>query len=119
MKMLTFKQVRDADRYTLEKQQFPSIDLMEKASKACVDWLVEFPLLKKKKKLAVFCGLGNNGGDGVAIARLLSEKAISVEVYVIHYTDKTSDDFAINLERIRKIPAAKIRDIFAESQLRA
>ncbi len=115
MKLLTFQQLRDADRYTLEKQRIRSIELMERAAKACTDWLLKFPVLNRKKKVTVFCGLGNNGGDGLAIARLLSEKKIQVEVCIIRHSDKASEDFHLNLERIEKNVSIKISSIYSDT----
>ena len=67
----------------MHNEPIASIDLMERAAAACLQWLEENGYLGKK--IAVFCGKGNNGGDGLAIARLLAAKKFKVEVYIIKF----------------------------------
>ena len=70
MKILSLGQIREADVYTTKYEPIASIDLMERASKAFVDWFcVKFK--DRKQPIKIFCGLGDNGGDGLAIARML------------------------------------------------
>lgn len=99
MKILTTEQIRQADEFTIRNEPVASIDLMERASKAFVSKFLE--LQPEKKSVAVFCGTGNNGGDGLAIARLLFEKGWSVEIFTLGNTDKGSPDFKVNLQRIQ------------------
>ncbi len=69
--LLIAPQIREADAHTIANEPISSVDLMERASKAFVGWFINhFP--DKKTVIAVYCGTGNNGGDGLAIARLLS-----------------------------------------------
>lgn len=100
MKILAASQIRDLDAHTIQQQPISSLDLMERASRAFVRWLCA--RFDNRQPLVFFCGKGNNGGDGLAIARLLSSKGYGVAVYVVNYTDKTSDDFSKNLERLRE-----------------
>ena len=72
---------------------------MERAASGCTDWIAS--RFDTSFSFAVFCGLGNNGGDGLAIARLLSDKNYKVEVYIVRYSEKCSDDFLINEKRIK------------------
>ena len=74
MKVLSSSQIREADRYTMQHEPIASIDLMERASSACVTHLLE--LFPNTKHYSIYCGTGNNGGDGLAIARLLSKKKL-------------------------------------------
>ncbi len=70
MKILSAQQIREADKYTIEHEPISSLDLMERAAIACFRWIItRFP--KKENKILVFAGNGNNGGDGLVIARLL------------------------------------------------
>jgi ADP-dependent NAD(P)H-hydrate dehydratase / NAD(P)H-hydrate epimerase len=104
----TTEHLRAADAYTIQHEPIASLDLMERAAKVCANWIAEnFP---EGKRFVVFCGPGNNGGDGLAIARLLFEKGISVEVY--YSGDSFSADFSENLNRIKtmNIPHLKISD---------
>lgn len=101
MKILLSAQIRDADAYTIKHEPVPSIDLMERAATAFVNCFVEkYPI---NKKIMVFAGPGNNGGDGLAIGRMLLEKGYSVGVYVVGSGLKTSPDFRINLERLQAL----------------
>jgi NAD(P)H-hydrate epimerase len=74
---------------------------MERAATACVNWMVE--KFSAETDYTIICGVGNNGGDGLAIARLLIEKKINVQVAVIHYSENYSVDFKNNLARLEKI----------------
>jgi hydroxyethylthiazole kinase-like uncharacterized protein yjeF len=99
MKLFTAQQIRDADAYTIKHEPISSIDLMERASQKCVDWLVN--KYNKNFSFSVFCGVGNNGGDGLAISRMLLEKGYQVNCYVVEFSKNYSADFKINLERLQ------------------
>jgi ADP-dependent NAD(P)H-hydrate dehydratase / NAD(P)H-hydrate epimerase len=104
MKILTTQQIRLADQHTIEKEPISSIDLMERASLALFDALKR--RIKKTDRIKIFCGMGNNGGDGLAVARMLIVSGYRVEVFKIIHSDKCSPDFMINEERLRKIKRA-------------
>lgn len=101
MKLLTAEATRAWDEWTIQQEPISSTDLMERAAKACTHWITE--KFSASSPFVVLAGAGNNGGDGLAIARLLSEKNYTVSVYVIA-TDKAkkSADFTVNLERLEK-----------------
>lgn len=117
MKILTAEEIREADAYTIENEPVRSIDLMERTAKACVSRILAAPTLKGVKAVSIFCGLGNNGGDGLAIARLLAAKKIKAGVFIIRYSDKCSEDFLVNEKRLKKIKAVKIQNISSAVQL--
>ncbi|MET0571993.1 MAG: NAD(P)H-hydrate dehydratase, partial [Pedobacter agri] len=99
-KLLTSVQMRKADEHAIANLPIASIDLMEKAARAFVQSFLrdEFDA---SKKIAVFCGNGNNGGDGLAIAHLLCNNGCeNVKVYILNFSDKKSKDFLINLQRL-------------------
>lgn len=97
--LLTAQQIREADAYTIAHQPVSSIDLMERASKAFVSWFVNcYP--DKTQIITIYCGTGNNGGDGLVIARLLSALTYKVNVKIVHYNDGGSADFKANLKRL-------------------
>ncbi|WP_020606140.1 bifunctional ADP-dependent NAD(P)H-hydrate dehydratase/NAD(P)H-hydrate epimerase [Spirosoma spitsbergense] len=101
MKILNVDQIRALDQATIEKEPIAPINLMERAALTFVDWLAEhFPVTTPIK---VFCGLGNNGGDGLAIARLLLEREYAIEVCVVRYAPRESDDFMHNHRRLKLI----------------
>jgi ADP-dependent NAD(P)H-hydrate dehydratase / NAD(P)H-hydrate epimerase len=118
MKILSVEEARRVDAYTVDYHKMKSsIDLMEKAASMCCDWIsYSLAILSKvkggrKPAIKVFCGLGNNGGDGLAIARLLAAKKFSVEVFIIRYSDICSDDFTLNEKRLKKLKAVKVHNI--------
>ena len=98
MKILSAQQIREADRHTIEKEPISSIDLMERASKAFVQAFMGY--YSNKFSVSVFCGVGNNGGDGLAISRLLQNQGYEVDVYVIGEISSASPDFKVNFERL-------------------
>ncbi|KQR94912.1 sugar kinase [Chryseobacterium sp. Leaf180] len=98
MKIYPAEKIREADRQTIQEEQISSADLMERAAKASYDWLVKS--IKSFQKIAVFCGSGNNGGDGFAVARMLCEKGFQVFVFHDHSKEKISDDAKINLDKL-------------------
>ncbi|GAB3797032.1 bifunctional ADP-dependent NAD(P)H-hydrate dehydratase/NAD(P)H-hydrate epimerase [Spirosoma humi] len=74
---------------------------MERAALTFVDWFVDhFPSTTKTK---IFCGLGNNGGDGLAIARLLLEREYPIDIFVVRYAPRESDDFMHNHRRLKLV----------------
>jgi len=100
MKILNGKQVYEADRITIEKEQITSDVLMERAAIQLFNWIHE-RMQGAPIKLHVFCGIGNNGGDGLALARHLKEHGYDIEVYVVNYSEKRSPDFLLNLDRLK------------------
>jgi len=103
MKILSTTQTREADAYTIEHEPILSIDLMERASKTFVDWFVEKFPKTKFEMVSVVCGKGNNGGDGLAIARLLEERGYDIAIFILNLTDKVTEDFKTNLERVEQL----------------
>ncbi len=100
MKILKTTQVKEADAYTIENEPIASIDLMERAATNASKWILEKFTIEKN--YVIFAGPGNNGGDGLVIARKLHEANKNVTVYIVEFTKKFSDDFKINYERLKK-----------------
>ena len=98
MKILTPSQIRAVDAFTIEREPVFSINLMERAASACADWIATH--LDVQRKIAVFAGPGNNGGDGLAIARILKWMNCAVSVYMLVESDKLSPDALINYQRL-------------------
>ncbi len=99
MKIIDVNQIRELDKYTIEQEPITSVELMERAVLACVNWIIG--RYNAKTEFKIICGLGNNGGDGLAIARLLAEKKYPVHVFIINYSEKRSSDFLFNYERLK------------------
>lgn len=100
MKIFSAIQIYEADRSTIEKQQISSDALMERASLQLFNWMQRW-MNGARPNIILFCGTGNNGGDGLALARHLNEHGYAVRVFVVNYSDKRSDDFLINLDRLK------------------
>ena len=96
IKIFSSEQIRRADEYTIKNKPILSYDLMERASEAFVE---KFLMLSpKKKKVRVFCGVGNNGGDGLATGRILEGRGWEVFKYVVGDPQKGTEDFKQNLD---------------------
>lgn len=97
MKIFKAEQIRAWDKYTIEKEAISSEKLMERAATESFNWIKEnIPLTKK---FILFCGTGNNGGDGLVIARLLKKAKAGVKIFILD-NKKRSPDFSINLVRL-------------------
>lgn len=97
-KIFSVEQIRRADQYTILHEPVLSIDLMERAARACCKWIADrYP---QQHTFIVFCGTGNNGGDGLAIARLLLTAGYLVQAYVIGSEAKATQDFLVNKKRL-------------------
>ncbi|HLF45618.1 MAG TPA: NAD(P)H-hydrate dehydratase [Chitinophagaceae bacterium] len=113
MKILTAQQIRDWDEYTIRHEPVSSIDLMERAASKCFNWLEEHGYLVLP--FTVFCGRGNNGGDGLAIARMLAERSCLVNVCIFETGNMGTADFQVNLARLQQYPEATIHFIQDEN----
>ena len=95
--------MRAADAFTIKNKEITSIDLMESASMAFVNAFAE-EVPDHETSIAVLCGKGNNGGDGLAVARLLKDKGYSnVFVYLIAFSSKVTEDYTANLKRLEDL----------------
>jgi hydroxyethylthiazole kinase-like uncharacterized protein yjeF len=99
IKILSAEQTKALDKATIEGEPIASIDLMERASREFVTWFTE--KFNALKKVGIVCGTGNNGGDGVAIARMLKDWGYPVKVWIVKGSVKETEDFSRNLERVR------------------
>ncbi|MBO7523290.1 MAG: NAD(P)H-hydrate dehydratase [Bacteroidales bacterium] len=97
MKIFTCDQVRQLDSLTIKNEPISSVDLMERAASKVAELLADYSDYHKY----IFVGPGNNGGDGLVIARLLSEKREKVTVVVVKISDHFSDDFSVNFKRLK------------------
>lgn len=106
MKIFSAKQIREWDLFTIQEEPISSYELMERASNSFVEWFtIRNP--NKDCSVVIFCGSGNNGGDGLAIARLLHEQFYPVEV--IHcQIGKRSEDCEQNFRRLHELGFVKI-----------
>ena len=98
MKIFTSAQIHELDKYTIEHEPISSIDLMERAAEAIArsiagEWGAATPVV-------VFAGPGNNGGDALAVARLLKGRGYAVSAFLFNITGHLSADCAANKERL-------------------
>jgi len=100
MKIFRCDQVRQIDEYTIIHEPIMSIDLMERAAGKLYEWYVE--RFERSREVLIFAGPGNNGGDGLALARKLARNRNEPEVFYVQFTDKTTGDWEINRKRIEK-----------------
>lgn len=106
-KIIDSKQIRQLDAVSIEKQKISSFQLMERAASAVVDsFFSNLPDFSNKSAFAIFCGMGNNGGDGLAIARLLLNEGKRVQVFVVKHRNQGSNDFERNFQILRQINAS-------------
>ncbi|MES2837268.1 MAG: NAD(P)H-hydrate dehydratase [Bacteroidota bacterium] len=99
MKIFSVEQIRAIDKHTIEQEPILSIDLMERAALACSNWLVSN--FEPNKNYFIFCGKGNNGCDGLAIARILLKNNFNVQVFVFN-EDKRSADNQTNFDLLKQ-----------------
>ncbi|MEQ9304875.1 MAG: NAD(P)H-hydrate dehydratase, partial [Marinoscillum sp.] len=99
--ILNASQIREADAYTIEHEQISSVGLMERASRTFVSKFNT--LVSGVKDVTIICGTGNNGGDGLVIARVLTQQAHRVSVFIVGSLDKATADFRINYDRLKSI----------------
>lgn len=100
MKILSKEQIYEADRLTAQRQNITSTELMERAGTQVFNWL-HLRLQGAQVPIHVFCGIGNNGGDGLVLARHLFTHGYNVHTYIVNYSDKRSEDFLENYDRIK------------------
>ncbi len=109
MKILSVDQIRQADNYTIENEPIQSIDLMERAAKQLEQWIIS--RYNTNQRIKIFAGPGNNGGDGLALARLLSDQEYFVEVFMPSISDSLSTDCQINLDRLKQQAKVQVQTI--------
>ncbi|HVD98257.1 MAG TPA: NAD(P)H-hydrate dehydratase [Cytophagaceae bacterium] len=111
MKILNAAQIKELDNYTILNEPIESINLMERAATAFVRWFTE--RFRKEQKVVIFCGPGDNGADGLAIARMLIQKMYEVTIYHVK-TKETSENYQTNEERLSHVGFVKLISAFKE-----
>ncbi len=101
VKIFSKEQIYEGDRLTSEKQNITSTELMERAGVQIFNWL-HIRMQGAPVPIHVFCGIGNNGGDGLVVARHLFTHGYNVKTYIVNCSDKRSKDFLVNYDRIKE-----------------
>jgi len=102
MKIFTCEQIREIDKETIANEPVASVDLMERASWQLYCWITS--RFDRSRRILVFAGPGNNGGDGLALARMLAQNNYPTEVFYVQFTDTVSRDWKENRERLLQYP---------------
>ncbi|MFI0428915.1 NAD(P)H-hydrate dehydratase [Mariniflexile sp. HMF6888] len=102
MKIFSKEQIYQGDARTIERQNISSADLMERAGLKVFNWM-HVRLQGAQVPIHIFCGIGNNGGDGLVLARHLILDGYNVKIYVVNCSDKRSKDFLINYDKIKTV----------------
>ena len=106
MKILTASEMQRIDRLTTERYGVPSLTLMENAGRGVVEFLVARLAPLAEHRIVILCGKGNNGGDGLVVARLLREQGFHPRVLLFADPEGLRGDAAVNWARLRSIRAA-------------
>lgn len=115
MKIPTIKNARSADAYTIENEPITSVDLMERAATTAFDWIENHFNFQSNHKIMIFCGMGNNGGDGFVLGRLFCRKHYDVEVFLVHVGEKMSHDCQVNYERLKTLNPSVIHGVSSKN----
>lgn len=112
MKILTSTQFKELDRYTIEHEPIDSIQLMERAARAIADYLMQ--LYSSSSRFIIFAGPGNNGGDALAVARILAKNNYCVDAYLFNINGRLSPDCLINKKQLNGYSAINFTEVTSQ-----
>jgi len=115
VKVLSAAQIQQADQHTITHEPVSSLDLMERAASLAAAEIEK--RMGSKRAVDVVCGPGNNGGDGLVIARLLHQRGFKVSAFLVNETGKLSGDCRKNAERLTSMDASLLKEITGEGEL--
>lgn len=117
MKIFPTEKIKQIDRYTIEHEPIASVDLMERAATAITREITE--RWDTRRRIVVFAGAGNNGGDALAVARMLTKCGYHVECFLFNPKNRLSPDCEINRDRLREtnVPLHEVMHEFAPPRL--
>lgn len=107
MKIFTARQIRECDAFTIQEEGIASAELMERAANACATWL--YRNYDSNTPVLVVCGMGNNGGDGLALTRILLQSGFSAKAVILKHTRQFSADAAHNLTLLHQLAPENIQ----------
>lgn len=112
MKIPTAQQLQELDDFTIRQESIASVDLMERAATKVAAAIRErWP---QETPVTIFAGPGNNGGDALAVARLLAETGYQVETFLFNTNGKLSPDCEENKERLKKLEGTSFTEITSQ-----
>lgn len=100
MKIFQVKHLAEADRVTIKNEGITSAQLMERASTAVYNEIHK-RLNHEQIPIKIFCGIGNNGGDGLVVGRLLLEQGYNVTIFIVNFTKERTPDFLLNYNKVK------------------
>lgn len=113
MKVFSASQIQACDTYTIHASKISSYDLMERAAGKCVAWIVD--KMPADAVFVVLCGSGNNGGDGLAITRMLHRQGYNTKAFLLRLGSELTDDCRKNFERLNNIDNSLVEILAPES----
>lgn len=113
MKLFSTAQIKACDAYTIQSEGISSVALMERAAVRCTEWLMA--RFSKERPFMVLCGTGNNGGDGLAITRILHHAGYSARAFLVQYSRELSGDCHDNLQRLLQADKSLLTRVEAET----
>ncbi len=114
MKIFSCEQVKTIDEYTIRHNPIASVDLMERAAGELFKWITS--RFGRSGSIIVFAGPGNNGGDGLALARMVAVDRYDTEVHYIKFTDNTPGNWETNRRRLEKDTSVKVNYLTSADQ---
>jgi NAD(P)H-hydrate epimerase len=108
MKILTAAQMQRIDRLTTDRYGVPSLTLMENAGRGFVEFLADRFSPLAEQRIVILCGRGNNGGDGMVVARLLREQGLKPRVLLLTDPNGLKGDAAVNWQRLATSGAPEV-----------
>ncbi|RPI08038.1 MAG: NAD(P)H-hydrate dehydratase, partial [Acidobacteriales bacterium] len=114
MKIFSTEQIKQIDEYTIIHEPVSSVNLMERAANQLFKWVIS--RFDRKHHIYIFAGPGNNGGDGLALARMLSFERYKPEVFFVKLTSQTSKDWESNLKRLKNETEVPFKSIVTINQ---
>ncbi|MBK6522219.1 MAG: NAD(P)H-hydrate epimerase [Sphingobacteriaceae bacterium] len=115
MQILNREEIKFADEYTIQHEPISSLELMERAARACVLSIIN--KVDDSASIFVFCGKGNNGGDGFAIARMLLERSYNCTAILVNYSTEFSVDCKANFDRLKELKPEAIAEISSDKDI--
>ena len=100
MKIFNSSQIRELDSLTISEEKIESVGLMERAAGKLFEWISG--RFDRSHRFIILAGCGNNGGDGLALARMMAANRYDTGVFIVKASDRTTDDWKHNYERLKK-----------------
>jgi hydroxyethylthiazole kinase-like uncharacterized protein yjeF len=107
LKVFTSSQIRDCDAFTIKGEGITSADLMERAARRCYEWIAaNYPI---STPLLVICGMGNNGGDGLALTRILLQEGFVARAVILKHKEQFSPDASHHLTLLHQVAPEQVQ----------